>query len=588
MESDDSEFPALQASKKSADDKYNDITAYHCCESNMCNDLTHVAAAEPEDEATLAAVFQHTIAPELNSTDQPLGENSAESVDATEKAPALPIPSALTAAVSHQNKESIDFFAGELHTTTYVPETAPLEQHPEVIAARANLTLYESTNDTATGQSNIRGNIPFDVYVEDESQRKIAMEALSVFNVINNNIKTVAPIVTNSKNDVIPANKTTTEGTIPESSTHAFDTFTNMPTIGDAASGDKTISDHATHIIDESNDVMQSNDVKTVPTEIIAIIAFVPENHTVITETHPPFLDTPATEITTTTPIINNNFTSHVEVSTLDFNNVTVRIIAVATVIDNSTSNVKSFNNTSINITTTVSESSENHNCTYPEMTTNNQTTVDHVINTFNSTENVMNSTVDVTVTGQVNYTTNEIENSTTLPINLTSNKNEPTMSQNVATTIENVTNLITDVKSEAQMMSNYTTSSTNISDNSTILPIIVTSDKSTMSLNVDNTTDTTETVIAEQLITVTQTIFAEKPTTIENLEVNPLIQPSTIAPEVATTTRDQEDKELYKEKDSHFIRKRSERSMGKFKYIQDNFYHHQITDIEHTLRERY
>lgn len=74
MEGEESEFPVLQTiSNRSNNDDYDEdiIRAYHCCESNMCNDITHVAAAAPAAQAALAAIFQQIMAPlNANTTDK--------------------------------------------------------------------------------------------------------------------------------------------------------------------------------------------------------------------------------------------------------------------------------------------------------------------------------------------------------------------------------------------------------------------------------------------------------------------------------------------------------------------------------------
>lgn len=83
MEGEESEFPVLQSlSNHSNNNDYDDnddeediIRAYHCCESNMCNDITHVAAAAPAAQAALAAIFQQIMAPlTANTTDTSLND----------------------------------------------------------------------------------------------------------------------------------------------------------------------------------------------------------------------------------------------------------------------------------------------------------------------------------------------------------------------------------------------------------------------------------------------------------------------------------------------------------------------------------
>lgn len=90
MEGEESEFPVLQtvSNHSNNNDDYEDdiIRAYHCCESNMCNDITHVAAAAPAAQAALAAIFQQIMAPLTANITDKSSTNSKVLTDAAKTA----------------------------------------------------------------------------------------------------------------------------------------------------------------------------------------------------------------------------------------------------------------------------------------------------------------------------------------------------------------------------------------------------------------------------------------------------------------------------------------------------------------------
>lgn len=84
MEREESEFPFIQkeSSSQSID---NVMSAYHCCEEDMCNDRSHVAASATNAEASLIAAFKNS----MN-----LIKDTSKKITAktTEKPSYLPIP----------------------------------------------------------------------------------------------------------------------------------------------------------------------------------------------------------------------------------------------------------------------------------------------------------------------------------------------------------------------------------------------------------------------------------------------------------------------------------------------------------------
>lgn len=87
MERDESEFPFIQTgtSNQSID---NVMSAYHCCEEDMCNDRSHVAASATNAEASLIAAFENSMNLEKEAPKKTTTTTTAEPLNA-------PIPLAL-------------------------------------------------------------------------------------------------------------------------------------------------------------------------------------------------------------------------------------------------------------------------------------------------------------------------------------------------------------------------------------------------------------------------------------------------------------------------------------------------------------
>lgn len=87
MEREESEFPLIQKGKSSQSID-NVMSAYHCCEEDMCNDRSHVAASATNAEASLIAAFE-------NSMNLVKDVSKKTTTTITEKQPHMPVPIAL-------------------------------------------------------------------------------------------------------------------------------------------------------------------------------------------------------------------------------------------------------------------------------------------------------------------------------------------------------------------------------------------------------------------------------------------------------------------------------------------------------------
>lgn len=227
MEGEESEFPVLQtiSNRSNNNDDYDEdiIRAYHCCESNMCNDITHVAAAAPAAQAALAAIFQQIMAPlTANITDRS-STNSKVVADATGTATnsldnASPISSTPLLVDSSDGVFGGTFVTVSSMTTFTMNDnlnTTKNVTEPDV--STENVSFIKYVNNYTTGVQTPDMQVSFNYSVTDdnnESRTESILENNSTFD--NVTTSTVAAALNDS--DIADTITTATKSSVLNSS----------------------------------------------------------------------------------------------------------------------------------------------------------------------------------------------------------------------------------------------------------------------------------------------------------------------------------------------------------------------------------